>query len=254
MSGGIYWIASYPRSGNTWVRAFLTALGRLGSNDLLRGELVAPWIHDEYEQPLPGVPLIETIRNNEQVQLRLVRLSSAVVFRKTHAERFMAEGTATISPQATAGAVYLIRDPRDVAVSFAAFLRVGIDEAIARMNNPGFGYGEPVGTWSENVFSWSGAKDTLHLRYEDLLADPVEGFGRIVAHAGLNATTAEIAAAVAAASIDKMKVRDAVDPIHERKATVRSGVVGRWREELSPEQVGAIERHNRELMRRYGYL
>jgi hypothetical protein len=255
MRQGIYWIASYPRSGNTWVRAFLTALiEKTDSVEHLTGELLAPWWATEIEKPNAETSEIETIRRNEQAQVRLAGSAPGTTFRKTHAGRFSAEGAHTISPTATIGAVYLLRDPRDVAMSFAAFLEQDVIHTIFSMNNPGFGYAEPVGSWSNNVESWVDRPDTLVVRYEDLLVDPLACFSRIVEHVGLTADSSDVSRAVNAVSFERLKKRDQAVPLHKDQVTVRSAKVGGWKGRLSPGYIEMIERAHAPTMRRFGYL
>lgn len=255
MRQGIYWIASYPRSGNTWVRAFLTALiEKTDSVEHLSGELLAPWWATEIERPNTETPEIETLRRNEQAQVRLAQSAPGTIFRKTHAERFSADGAHTISPTATIGAIYLLRDPRDVAMSFAAFLEQEVIHTIFSMNNPGFGYAEPVGSWSNNVRSWVDRPDTLVVRYEDLLVEPVACFSQIVEHIGLTASPADVSKAVDAVSFERLKKRDEAAPLHKDQVTVRSAKVGGWKGMLTPGQVEMIERPHGATMRRFGYL
>lgn len=243
MSGGIYWIASYPRSGNTWVRAFVAVLTRGAIHDL------APAL-----VPARGAPTPDTVQRNEEAQVRLAQSAAGVAFCKTHALRATVNGVSTISPKATRGATYLIRDPRDVAVSYAAFLGTSLDVAIARLNDPNFGHLEPMGTWSMNAESWMRRPDTIVVRFESLKADPVRWFSRLAQHARLDVSDMAIAEAIAASSFEKMKELDQASPIHRDKTTVRSGVSGGWKSVLTRAQARDIERAHKKVMRRFGYL
>jgi hypothetical protein len=243
MRSGIYWIASYPRSGNTWVRAFLTALleGEVG-------DLTSAW------RPEFGPQTPETVRRNELAQVRLAKSASGIVFCKTHSLRATANGVSTISPEATRGATYLVRDPRDVAASYAAFMGVSIDEAVRRINDINFGHLEPMGSWSLNVESWARRPDTTVVRYESLRADPAHWFSRIVRHAGIPADPERIAAAIDAATIDRLRERDRAAPINDGRETIRAGASGGWKTALSKDQAKAIERAHKPTMRRFGYI
>ena len=120
---GIIWLASYPKSGNTWFRFFLRALlnenetrgcemGMASSREVFddyTGICSSDLTNDEIDSLRPGV--------YEQVVADAEKLP---IFAKTHdACTNLADGEPMLSRKATAGAIYLIRNPLDVAVSFA---------------------------------------------------------------------------------------------------------------------------------------
>ena len=95
------------------------------------------------------------------------------------------EGTPLFPKPVTTGVVYLVRNPLDVAVSFAHLMAEPVDRAIGWMNRPGTclsgfrdritqSLPEPLSTWGGHVSSWLDQEDLpVHAaRYEDLLADP----------------------------------------------------------------------------------
>jgi hypothetical protein len=251
MPSGIYWVASYPRSGNTWVRAFLTVLAR-GKLEDGEDALAAPWRRGAR----PDAPdLIALLRDRYEWQSEVARSMPGPFLLKTHASRVSIENIPTIRAEATLGAVYLVRDPRDVAVSYAAFLRQPIEAVIRKMNDPNWvdDNKEPVGSWSMNVVTWTAAPNVLVIRYEDLLAAPIKFFRTIVEHIGYRSSLADIARASAATSFDQLKARDARAPIHKGRVTVRTGQSGQWKQTLTPEQVARIENAHGALMKQFGY-
>ncbi len=129
---GIIWLASYPKSGNTWLRAFLAnyiadATTAVPINDLPQHVLGDNLIL-HYEQ-LTGIPAVE-LSNKDFNRLRpkvhewLARSQTQEVFVKTHSVMRKIRGVPSITPSATAGAVYVVRNPLDVAVSFAHHYQV----------------------------------------------------------------------------------------------------------------------------------
>lgn len=254
MPSGIYWIASYPRSGNTWVRAFLTALGTGGAEAATDspGELAAPWRRGASRD---APDLIHALRERYDWQLEVASSMPGPFLLKTHAARVSIEGIPTIHAEATHGSVYLIRDPRDVAVSYAAFLRRPVGAIIRMMNDPNWvdTNKEPVGSWSMNVATWTAAPNVLVLRYEDLLTSPIKFFRMLVEHIGYHASLAEIADAATASSFERLKSRDAKAPIHKGRVTIRSGRSEQWRGALSAAEIARIETAHGELMMRFGY-
>jgi hypothetical protein len=185
-----------------------------------------------------------------------------ITLAKTHSARILIDGYPTINPTATAGAVYLVRDPRDVAVSLATMFNMSVDAAIARMGttlwisqgNEKFGF-EARGSWSENVHSWRTSNDTLVLRYEDIHAAPAKHFSVLVKHMGIDAEPTQIEEAVAASSLDKMQAAE-----EKRRAPghvirmVRVGKTRQWRGRLTRAQLERLEADHREEMKIHGYL
>ena len=106
----------------------------------------------------------------------------------------------------TAGAIYLLRNPLDVAVSFAHHFGLDMDTAIGQLANPGTGTPttdviarQVYNTWTMNVRSWT--KDTFPglyvVRYEDLIADPIKTFGGVAGFLGLKPTPGRLQKAIA---------------------------------------------------------
>jgi hypothetical protein len=186
---------------------------------------------------------------------------------KTHNTRRFDSGYPLINSEATAGAVYIVRNPLDVAVSYARHRDYTIDRTIDQMarfgiiNPPteGMVYWVPS-TWSDNVESWTAEKNaaTLVLRYEDLTERPEEGFGRLAAHLHLRPSPEQVRMAVAAASFANLRRAEQRHGFTERPLAegqfFREGRTGAWREYLSPEQVARIVSAHGVQMARFGYV
>lgn len=272
--GHIYWIASYPKSGNTWMRAFLTSL--VAGTEVLGGiNRLAELVPDEnlgrFYQPFLGKPvaeatLAELAAVRPQVQQGVANASDGFTFLKTHAVLSRHQGTPTISAAATAGAIYIVRNPLDVVVSYARFRNWSIDDAIRVLNTrgrvlpraPEHSY-VPCGSWAENVGSWTRQRHDrlLVLRYEDMLGDPLASFGAVVRLLRMDVAEAQVADAVARTSFDRLQRQERQFGFVERpqgtEAFFRQGSEGQWRGELSEEQVKAVALPNRALMTEMGY-
>ncbi|MBB5754731.1 sulfotransferase domain-containing protein [Prosthecomicrobium pneumaticum] len=277
----IVWLASYPRSGNTWVRIFLHNLldlmrgedkGGADINDLRR---YSAW---EASQTFFGGFLpdgvndwVAVTRARPRVHADVSRRSPRPVILKTHLAVMTLQGHSTINLAATAGAIYIVRNPLDVAVSLAAHIGRPIDATIDFMNDPKAVLGahpreehrvfEPMGTWSDNVASWTEgeAPIRLTLRYEDLLDDPIAGFGAIVRHMKIGASAAQIERAVGYSALPGLQAQErAKGFVHGSPAAssafFRSGRKEAWREALDARTVDRIVGAHERTMRRFGYL
>lgn len=278
---GIVWIASYPKSGNTWMRVYLYHLMRL-MNGLPRAEndLHALDKSSTYEARLVGLfeellgkPLATASRYEvavvrPQVHAAIVQRTGSVSLIKTHAALGQLGNLPTHNLAISAGTIYIVRDPRDVAVSLAAHNGSTIDAAITDMATASYGTQnsdqaafEVWGSWSENTLSWTDKphEAVLVVRYEDMLADPTTTFAGVAKHLRQKPTPEQIEEAIALSSFKEL--RDAeitAGDFRERSERAdrffREGRAGEWREKLTAEQAWRIEDKHRDMMSKFGYL
>ncbi|MBU1325920.1 MAG: sulfotransferase domain-containing protein [Alphaproteobacteria bacterium] len=263
----LIWLASYPKSGNTWMRVLLANLLAGGDrpkdiNDLSEDEtLISRWrfCDDLLVEP-------DTLDPAEQARLRATqatftarRLTSTFLC-KTH-DRF---DPAVLGAPA-ARALYLIRDPRDVAVSLSHHAGLSTDDAIGQMLDPAArSHGAmqlryPLGDWAGHVTTWTTQTDMplAVVRYEDLRADTPAALSRVVGALSGAATPDEIGRAVAHSSLDELQRQEASRGFRERlpgqKRFFRTGRVGEWRDVLTPAQTTRIEAVCAPVMKLWGY-
>jgi aryl sulfotransferase len=273
---GIWWLASYPKSGNTWLRAVLATLvaghaadindlgflgtissNRFGFDDALgisSGDL-------SLEQ--------ETNLRPRAYELWAVEAVRPLYCKAHDAYHLTPAGEPLFPAAATLGAVYVVRDPRAVAVSFAHHGEWSIDEAIARMNDPGSTFAasterlrpqlhQCLRRWSEHVESWLAAPFPVQIvRYEDMHRDAPAEFARIAEFLRLPCDSGQIAAAVEAARFSRLQARERdvgfVERPHRAAAFFREGSVDGWRQVLTTEQAARIVGAHGTVMRKLGY-
>jgi hypothetical protein len=224
---------------------------------------------DDLASAYPSTPqsLAELYAARPRAQAALANQYPGNVFVKTHLASLMIRGTPTINPSVTRGAVYIVRNPLDVACSFASHMGYSIDEAIDRMATKDCSLEgkntipQLIGSWSLNVESWTKErrKEVLVLRYEDMVSDPIGSFTSFVRHAGLRTTDAQIAEAVGATEFGQLRAQEKergfiVRPKTSADDFFRSGKSGDWRAVLSRRQAKRIVAEHRDQMRRFGYL
>ncbi|MCB1488935.1 MAG: sulfotransferase domain-containing protein [Bauldia sp.] len=276
---GIVWIASYPRSGNTWVRAFVHALTQIIANpnvaDIGLGSVdkwsVSERLLSRYT-PFLGKPAAiatpaEIAAVRPRVQTSIAMAAPGVVFVKTHNANGRDHGVPLINKAASAGAIYLVRNPLDVAISYAHFSNASIDEAIRTMAIPSWCIESTAdtarvvtGSWTENVASWTDHPNpaVLVMRYEDLVATPEKAFGRIARHLRLKPNPKQLRRAIDMTSFDSLRSKEETSGFAEKPRTAesffRAGRIGEWRERLTGEQVAAVVATHSRMMERFGYL
>jgi len=224
---GIVWLASYPKSGNTWLRVFLRNLLSGGEEpaglqgigfsiascrsvfDELAGIDSSEISHEEIDRLRPRV--------YEQI---VAEATEFPVFMKTHdAYTYLPDGEPMLSRRATAGAVYLVRNPLDVSVSFAYHSgQESFDRTIADMGSRENGHfchkrkrlskqlRQLMFGWSGHVESWLEADAPVHvMRYEDMKARPLETFAAAVRFAGLDYSQEEIERALDKSRFERLQ-------------------------------------------------
>jgi hypothetical protein len=275
---GIVWLSSYPRSGNTWTRNFLYNLLSLregmsdGHNinslhEYSLWDIVAARFEKVLGKPVREASRAEIAAARAAVQKRILAEASGPIFVKTHNALVLDQGIPTINMKVTSGAVYIVRNPLDVAISFAHHFGVDIDTAIQRMNRAGMetdvneqAVHEVYGSWSQNVMSWTHKQHpTIHvMRYEDMLAAPPATFRGLADHLLIDASDEEICRALDLSSFEKAKAQEKAKGYRERPllspAFFREGRAEQWRDVLSEGQVVRIVEAHREQMARFDYV
>ncbi len=278
---GIVWLASYPKSGNTWMRVYLYHLMRImngvprAENDLHaldRASTYEARLYGLFEQflgkPLATATAQEVAIIRPQVHAEIVERSQGVALVKTHAALGQLGNIPTHNLAVSAGTIYILRDPRDVAISLAAHNGSTVDQAITDMATPSYGTQnseeaafEVWGSWSENVLSWTmhPHEAVLVVRYEDMQADPTATFTGVANHLRQKPTPEQIAEAIELSTFKELREAEVTaGDFRERSERAdrffREGRVGEWQEKLSPAQVQRIVDTHGEQMTAFGYL
>ena len=273
--GNIVWLASYPKSGNTWMRAFLANLVANRSDPVPLDEL-SRYCDDEarpeYFSAVAGRPsaqlsLAEIIETRPKVHAAIAAAARGTRFVKTHNYAGQLDGHPLHNPAVTAGAIYIVRNPLDVAVSMTHHFGIGLDEAIERLGNEQVAteneaqfVTQVLGSWSLHVKGWAdlASERVLVLRYEDLIEKPAKQFAKAAKLVGIGQDRARIERAVKHAAFQSLasmeKKHGFIEVSDKAKRFFRAGKMNQWREALSREQVQRVVDAHREQMARFGYV
>ena len=234
-------LVSYPKSGNTWVRLLVANLTHpVEQVTLVGADRIIPSVDGQSRKFFEQMPRPRVIKSHYPFCQNYKRV------------------------------IYVVRDPRDVAVSQYHFqikrrvLEEGfpIDEFI-----PSFIAGEvcAYGSWGENVASWLGARqgdpNFLLVRYEDLLHRTLEEVDRIARHLSLVRTPELLKVAIERSSAKRMREMErqegtlwaSTKDTRQDLPFVRAAIDGQWRSALSAASVEKIEAAWGEMMELLGY-
>jgi len=271
--GKIIWMASYPKSGNTWLRAFLHNflrnpketydLNRLSDYSL--GDSHGGFYQKFLRKPLKEMADEEVQILRPKVQEYFTQRSPDNIFVKTHNALVEYLGRPMHTMEHTAGAIYVVRNPLDMVISHAHHYGKTIDESIVNVNEDAKVAGGEISvfevhcSWSRNVESWTARPSpALHImRYEDMRARPVEAFGGLVQFLRLPTEGDRLRRAIELSSFEALQKKEKEHGFAERpdekRVFFRQGKAGGWRNTLTAAQVEAIVAVHEPLMRRYGY-
>lgn len=271
----IVWLASYPKSGNTWTRIFLAnyLLGatepipinqvhRIGIGDSVTGayRAVAGGRYDPLDT-------MGHLRLRERVLRAIAGNGSDMNFVKTHNARDRAFGIELVMPRYTRSAVYIIRDPLDVAVSYARHYGQTPAQAARAISRPdnttsadATSVKQYLGDWSDHVTGWTGTSDfPVHvMRYEEMKAAPQAAFTKLLGFLGIPVDAERLERAIGFSSFDEMRRQESVTPFIERSDNLdrffHTGESGQWKDALSPEDVAFLRDRHGKVMKSFGYL
>ena len=267
------WLASYPKSGNTWFRFVWKAVESAQDEKFTPHESAQPcqmeylttWGIDARRLSCDELDLLRS-----RLELVTNDRSGRPTLRKTHEKFRSAPDGAELFPAATSrAALVIIRDPRDVACSAARHFNMSLDASVDLLcrrdpQSPGapsvLMSRQPQGSWSEHLDSWRRLPTypVAVYRYEDFLADPHATFGAALKFAGLEVSEDELVHAIESTHFEKLQSRERESGFSERPTGTevpffRKGQAGGWRDELSTSQVAKLERNCGALMEEFGY-
>ena len=222
----IVWLASYPKSGNTWFRALLTNYledaDEPATIDRLRGVPIAgarSWFDTWSGIEASALDDASIERLRPQVYRSAAAQAAETLYLKVHEMWYRTDcGEPLFPSDATAAVIYLVRNPLDLVSSFANHGNTDNAAVTERLCRPGYerwqharALGEQLpqrlGSWTEHVRSWTeeSGLPVCVVRYEDLLHTPEETFTRALRTCGLKADERRVAKAVAFSRFEQLR-------------------------------------------------
>lgn len=275
---GLTLLASYPKSGNTWLRAFLTNLIERRERPASINALLPKYFASNkiLLEKVSGLEISELTRPEldrirPMVYRFLAEKSTVANYMKIHDINYQTPGGEHLVPlDIIDKVIYLVRNPLDIVSSLAHHQNCSTDTAIDQMIDENYIMGaspffqpkipEFISSWAYHVTQWNSLEgiDLCTLRYEDMIERPLYSFTRVVDFLQLPFNSAAITKALELSSFDQLQIQEEQNPFSEKnprsKYFFRKGISGSWKSELSSSQVDRIVQHFGEVMQAHGYL
>ena len=276
----IIWIASYPKSGNTWMRLFIKSYFNSSNikfsldNKLDDAIVVESFpVERRFEELKINYEDFSDIYKNWLNMQLMINLNNKINYLKTHNAMCTINNHKFTNVENTLGAIYIVRDPRDVLVSYSYFLNKSIDEILKKMtSNESYEGAELknkfykkslLGSWSSHYNSWKkldGVK-TILVKYEEMIENPHSTFLKVLIYlknlTNIKIDEKKINDTIKQTSFENLKnleLKEGYKGNLSLNPFFRSGKVGQWREKLTKEQCQKIEITFKNEMTELGYL
>jgi len=278
MNPGIYWLASYPKSGNTWTRAVISNYQHDGDAPININALQTDSIasNRQYFDDLLCLPSSDM--TEEQIRFfqplvyqELMRNAKRDHYIKIHdAYTFNSENKPLFPPSVSKGALYLVRNPLDVAVSYAHHSAGKVEEFVKiisnekhylSLNNTKLTSQLPqrLLSWSAHVQSWLDSDLNLHVvRYEDMLDDTYKTFYGMLSFLGFEMDEQRLKKALRHSSFKELQRQEEEEGFKEKAPKAlsffRQGKREGYKGVLTTTQIDMIIKHHGTMMEKFGYL
>ena len=289
----IFWISSYPRSGNTWLRLILCGLfftkdGNIENFDILKKirkldslnnfEFVKEISINDYNlifenSEYSKEALVAYTKYWIEAQKKIKINDGTYAFFKTHNARVKLKENHYTNELTTLGFVYISRDPRDIVLSYSKFTNMDIDSTIDLLSNDTIMGKEKTNnnmleiilSWKDHYRSWKKftAVPSLFLKYEDLLNDIEMEINKITDffyknfYIEISNKNEKIKNVIKSTNFDNLKNMENRNGFFEKSEYsdfFRSGKTKQWKNELNQDQKNLIEQSFKNQMIELGYM
>ena len=276
----IIWISSYPKSGNTWTRYFLSNYfynkKKINSDFNILNKIDKFPPYKILQELLTKEEIEESAYNISKywtkIQLEITKTKDDFIFLKNHNALVSVEGRNLTEERFSLAFIYLVRDPRDIAVSYSNFDKtLSIDKAIERMTSENLYCHvtkkfpldvEILGSWKFNYYSWkTGVAEVprIIIKYEDLINNTFETKLKIIKFLSkilnFKVDTNHIKYSIEQSDFKRLQEIENNQKFHESTNTFfNSGKISQWKNILSAKQISRIENFCKDEMEELGYL
>ena len=279
----IIWLASYPKSGNTWVRHFLASLiysnqGKVGLEKL--GFIMQYPKRDQFEKLVTNLDDFNQIKKNWINSQNLINSDNKLSIFKTHHALCSLGKDNFTDKKNTLGAIYIVRDPRNVISSILYHFNLSNTEEALNFiqredtfignvkNKVNYPLHTLIGSWKTNYNSWKfSGKNFLLVKYEDLILNPNTEFRKIANYitntTNIKFSEEQIKKGIDESSFENLQkledkngfIESIKDPEKKRKKKFFNlGPRNDWKKSLDKKFVDEIENSFKDEMKELGYI
>ena len=283
----IIWLASYPKSGNTWVRSFLTSLLYNKKNEANLKDLVNIQqypLRSHFTNLVSKIDDLSELSSNWILSQKIINQDKKIKFFKTHHALCKFKNSYFTNGEVSLGVIHIVRDPRNVISSILYhYSKKNYEEAkdflfderkaIGKRFDPN----DPevnrniftvLSSWKNHYTSWKQfKKNYLLIKYEDLLSNPKDEFYNLSNYLSkllsIEFENNKINHAIKSNSFENLKklekeggFEEAVSDKEtgEKKEFFNLGPANDWSKLLSSELRESIEKEFEVEMRELGYI
>ena len=279
----IIWLASYPKSGNTLLRSilgtyFFSQDGNFSFENIYKiGQFPSLFHFSDISIDINNVE--QTLGSYVKVQNNFNSKNKSKKFFKTHSAFFDNKSNNSIfsNSENSLGAIYIVRDPRNVVTSYAHHYSIGVDEAFNQMTDQELFLSKTeihpevfISSWRLNYLSWKKASiPVLIIKYEDLIKNTKEKLIEVFNFfktLGMNKSLYDekkLDNVIKSTQFDNMQKLEkeigfdesVIDKkTNKKKPFFNLGPSNNWKNKLDPNLVNKIEKVFSKEMEELGYL
>jgi len=278
MKHGIYWLASYPKSGNTWMRAIISnylvnAEEAVKINDFQTDGIASSrsFFNENLCIPSEDLNLEEIQAYQPDMYREFVKDSKKDLYIKVHDAYILNKLKEPLFPKdVTKGVLYIVRNPLDVVVSYAHHNSSEVSKSIKNINDNNFIVSKPKKTlpsqlpqvmlsWSNHVESWMNSPLPICIiRYEDMLEKPFETFSKALSFLGFEIEKERLEKAIKFSSFKELKKQEEKDSFNEKpinsKSFFRNGKINSYLDSLEKRMIKEIKEKHKKTMKKFKYI
>ena len=266
----IIWLASYPKSGNTWLRAILSTLEH-STDGIFKPEyldkIYAFPSFTHMKRVTEKLTDINELKKNWIKAQDLINLDNKKKFVKTHHANCKIDNFSFTDQNNTLAVIYIVRDPRNVVTSLANYLNLSIEESLNRMFSNLIYTGHKndvtniVGSWSQNYNSWKSFKNFHLIKYENFLNDTygelekLLSFLKIKCKIDKNTNIDKLIDSTSFDNLSKLEERKILNLSHKKNLKFFNlGKENKWQNILDKKYIDQIEKEFKNEMIELNYL
>lgn len=280
----IIWLASFPKSGNTWMRAFLSSYLYLDLDkenftfNLLKKIERFPNLNQLNNIGIKPKSFLDVAKSWIPTQNH-INLNNKINLLKTHQAFGNFENFPFTDSNNTLGAIYLVRDPRDVLISYSKHMKQSIDKTLDLVleddskgnlfEGKNSVIGEMRGSWSQHYNSWkySNLKEKIIIKYEDLINNPFDTFSKVISHLNylfrklsfpLETNAERIRKCIEISNFNNLqnleKKLGFSDNLKSGATFFNKGTTNQWQDELNDKIIYKIEKKFKKEMKELNYI